>query len=125
MRLIVDQSLATGFIPIPINIGQQRASLPFKPGVLERKVYNNDSKTFIYVFTFAKPEFDSLLQHLPLRGSGCNTLSHLGLANVNTRKRMFYPLNEFFSQCSYVVEYDNLFLLNAYESWLKLGLWDI
>ena len=33
MRLIVDQSLATGFIPI--NTHQQRASLPLKPGVLE------------------------------------------------------------------------------------------
>ena len=30
MRLIVDQSLATGFIPI--KTWQQRASLPFKPG---------------------------------------------------------------------------------------------
>ena len=27
-----------------------------------------------------------------LRRSGCNTLSHSGLANVYTRKRMFYPL---------------------------------
>ena len=44
--LIVDQSLAAGFIPI--NIWQQRASLPFKPScdVLERKVYNNDDITF-------------------------------------------------------------------------------
>ena len=42
MRLIVDQSLATGFIPI--NTWQQRTLLPFKPGggVLERKLYNND-----------------------------------------------------------------------------------
>ena len=28
-----------------------------------------------------------------LCGSGCNTLSHEGLTNVNTRKRMFYPLD--------------------------------
>ena len=33
-----------------------------------------------------------MLQPSPLRGSGCNTLSHSGLANVHTRKRMFYPL---------------------------------
>ena len=38
MRLIVDQSLAAGFILI--NTRQKRVSLPFKPGVLERKVYN-------------------------------------------------------------------------------------
>ena len=48
MRLIVDQSLATGFIPIKTQ--QQRVSLPFKPGVLERKVYNNDDKTFFSVY---------------------------------------------------------------------------
>ena len=55
MRLIVDQSLAPGFIPI--NTWQQRASLPFKPGgdVLERKVYNNDDITFFSVKMFAKP----------------------------------------------------------------------
>ena len=58
--MIIDQSLAVGFIPI--NILQQRASLPFKPGVLERTVYNNDDKTFFYVLTFAKPECDNMLQ---------------------------------------------------------------
>ena len=52
MRLIVDQFLATGFIPI--NTRQQRASLPFKPGVMERKVYNNDDITFFSILTFAK-----------------------------------------------------------------------
>ena len=87
MWLIVDQSLAAGFIPI--NTRQQRASLPFKPGVLERKVYNHDNKTF---FSLAKPECDNVLQRLPLRGLGCDTLSHSGLAKVNTQKRMFYPL---------------------------------
>ena len=40
MRLIVDQSLAVGFILI--NTRQQGVSLPFKLGVLERKVGNND-----------------------------------------------------------------------------------
>ena len=33
-----------------------------------------------------------MLQPSPLRGSGCNTLSHSSLANVYIRKRMFYPL---------------------------------
>ena len=49
----IDQSLAVGFIPI--NTRQQRASLPFKPGVVESKVYNNDGKTFFSVITFASP----------------------------------------------------------------------
>ena len=50
MLLIVDQSLAVGFIPI--NTRKQRASLPFKPigSVHERKVYNNDDITFISVY---------------------------------------------------------------------------
>ena len=47
MRLIVDQSLAAGFIPI--NTQQQRASFPSKPGVLEMKVNNNDDITFFSV----------------------------------------------------------------------------
>ena len=44
------------------------------------------------ILTFAKPSCDNVLQPSPLRGSGCNTLSHSGLANLNIRKRMFYPL---------------------------------
>ena len=49
--------------------------------------------------TFAKPACDNVLQPEPRtecdnvlqpRGSGCNTLSHSGLANVNIRKRMLY-----------------------------------
>ena len=48
---MVDQSLAAGFIPI--NTRQQRASLPFKPGVLEKKVYNNEDITFFSVLKFA------------------------------------------------------------------------
>ena len=40
MRLIVDQSLATDF-----NTRQQRVLLPFKPGVLERKVLIDFSLT--------------------------------------------------------------------------------
>ena len=60
MQLIVDQSLAAGFIPN--NTRQQRASLPFKPGVLERKVHNNDDIKFFFVLTFAKPSSDNVLQ---------------------------------------------------------------
>ena len=58
MRLIFDQSLAAGVIPI--NTQQQRASLPFKPSVLESKVYNNDDLTFFSLLTFAKPLCDVL-----------------------------------------------------------------
>ena len=70
MPLIVDQSLAMDFIPI--NTRQQRASLPFKPGVLERKVYNNDDKTFFSILKFAEPECDNVLQlqHIITLGLG-------------------------------------------------------
>ena len=57
MRLIVDQSLAAGFIPIDTR--QQRASLPFKPDVLERKVFNIEDIPFFSVLAFAKPECDN------------------------------------------------------------------
>ena len=62
MRLIIDQSLAAGFIPI--NTWQQRASLTFKPRVAgkEGTVYNNDDKTLFSVLTFAQPECDNVLQ---------------------------------------------------------------
>ena len=60
MQLIFAQSVAAGFIPI--KTWQQRASLPFKRGVLERKVYNNYDITFFSVLTFAKPECDIVLQ---------------------------------------------------------------
>ena len=53
MWLNVDQSLAASFMPI--NTRQQRASLPFKPGVLERKVYNDADITFFFILMFAKP----------------------------------------------------------------------
>ena len=56
------------------------------------------------ILTFAKPSCDNVLQPSPLRGSGCNTLSHWGLANVNIRKKMFYPLiirgPSYFSVCA-------------------------
>ena len=77
----------------PINTQQQRAAFSSKPGLLWRKVYNNDDITFFSVLTFAKLECDNVLQPSPLHGLGCKTLSHSGLANVNTRKRMFYQLS--------------------------------
>ena len=90
MRLIFDQALAVGFIPI--NIRQQRASLPFKPGVLERKVlYNNDDKTFS-VLTFAKPKCDNVLQPSPLCGLGSNTLSHSAWQMLIHRKECYILL---------------------------------
>ena len=65
MQLIVDQSLSAGFIPI--NTQQQRASLPFKHSVLEsRKVYNNDDKTFFFVFMFPSPCVAHPWSHLGL-----------------------------------------------------------
>ena len=79
---------------IPINTRQQRASLPFRPGqghCLQVKMASlsamEDITMTIYilfrVLTFAKPNCDNVLQPSPLRGSGCNTLSHSGLVNVN------------------------------------------
>ena len=68
MWLIVDQSLAAG--SIPTNAREQRASLPFKPGVLERKVYNNDGISFFSVLSFAKPSCDNVLQHIITLGLG-------------------------------------------------------
>ena len=92
MRLIVDQSLTTGFILI--NTLQQRASLPFKPGVLEGKihVYNNDNKTFFYVLTFAKPSCENVFQPSPLRGSCCNTHHTPAWQTLIYIKECFSPL---------------------------------
>ena len=53
MRLIVDQSLATGFISI--HTRQQKVSFLFKPGVLERKVCNSDDITFFSVLSLSLP----------------------------------------------------------------------
>ena len=49
--------------------------------VLEKNIYN----ILFHILTFSKPSCDNVLQPSPLRDSGCNTLSHSGLANVNTR----------------------------------------
>ena len=89
MRLMVDQSLAVGFIPI--KTWQQKASLQFKPSVLESKLYKNHDKIFFFILTFAKPLCDNVLQPSPLCGSGCNT-SYSGLANVNIRKKKCFIL---------------------------------
>ena len=79
MWLIVDQSLAAGFIPI--NTWQQGVS---RCAGNEVMVYNNDNKTFFSILTFAMPSFDNVLQL---------SLSHSGLASIYIRKRKFYPLN--------------------------------
>ena len=44
------------------------------------------------VFMFAKPEFDNVLQPELRSRDGCNTLSHEGLANVNTEKNVISSL---------------------------------
>ena len=80
---------------IPINTRQQKASLTFKSSVLERKVYNNDGKTFFSVLTFAIPMCDNVLQPESRGSEGHNPLSHEVLANVNTQERMLYPLIDF------------------------------
>ena len=41
--------------------------------------YINEYNILFRVLTFAKPEYDNVLQPSLLPGSGCNTLSHLGL----------------------------------------------
>ena len=47
---------------------------------------------YIYNCQHAK-EYVYSNDDITYRGSGCNTLSHSGLANVKTQKRMFYPFN--------------------------------
>ena len=86
MRLIVDQSLAVGFIPI--KTWQQKASLPFKPSVLESKLYNNDDKIFFSVLTFAKPLCDNVLQPSPLRFTPYTQ----AWQTLMYENKMFYPL---------------------------------
>ena len=43
--------------------------------------------------SFAKPSSDNVLKPSLIRRSGCNTLSHSGLANVDTHKIMFYLID--------------------------------
>ena len=97
MRLIVDQSLAAGFIPI--NTWQP--SLPFKPGqgyfelcsvnacAGKKGILQWRYNIPLRLWTFVKPSCDNVAW---LRGSGCNTLSNSGLANINIRKRIFILL---------------------------------
>ena len=49
-------------------------------------------KIMTILHSFAKPSSNNVLQLSLIRGSGCNTLSHSGLANVDKHKRMFYHL---------------------------------
>ena len=67
MRLIVNYSLAAGFSPIYTCKWHQRASLPFKPGVPEREVYNNEYTALFSVLMFEKPFCDNVLQPEPLQ----------------------------------------------------------
>ena len=108
------QLLAAGFIPI--NTWQQRASLPFKPGpgYLElcsvnvcagkEGIQQSQYNICFHVLTFAKPSFDNVLQPSWHGGLGLNTLSHSGLASVNTPKRKFYLLNDTWSFFKYIHE---------------------
>ena len=54
------------------------------------RYYDKRINILFHILTFAKPECVSVLQPKPQSGSGCNTLSHKGLANVNIQKRMLY-----------------------------------
>ena len=64
-----------------------RTTYAWKEGIKQWRYY-----ILFPMLTFAKPSCDNVLQPSLLRGSGSNTVSHSGLANVNIRKRMFYPL---------------------------------
>ena len=55
-------------------------------------VYNNDDILFFRVSTSAKPSCNNVLQSSPLRESGCNTILHSDLANIDTWNRVFYLL---------------------------------
>ena len=48
--------------------------------------------TKIVYILLLKPSSNNVLQPSLIRGSGCNTLSQSGLANVDTHKIMFYLL---------------------------------
>ena len=69
MRLIIDQSLAAGLHSHYYMAAE--GFIAFKPGKLERKVYNNDDITFFSVF----------------RGERCKTSSHSDLENINTQEK--------------------------------------
>ena len=46
-------------------------------------------KNLFHVLAFAEPECDNVLLPEPRSGECCNTLSHEGLANVNTEKNVY------------------------------------
>ena len=56
-------------------------------------IYRRHSyKIMAILQTFAKPSSNNVLQPSLIRGSGCNTLLHSGLANVDTHKIIIYLL---------------------------------
>ena len=81
MRLILDQWLAAGFIPI--NTWQQRTSLPLKPSVLEWKVYNND-----YFTSRAATHYHTRAWQTLIYGKECSILlmEHLYLVKWDSNK---------------------------------------
>ena len=60
--------------------------------MLERKVYTNDDFASFSVLMFARPSCDNTPRTITHYHMSDNTLSHQGLVNVNTQKRMFYLL---------------------------------
>ena len=50
------------------------------------------AQIMVILHSFAKPSSNNVLQPSLICGSGCNILSHSGLANVDTHKIMFYLL---------------------------------
>ena len=46
----------------------------------------------VHVLTFTKPECENVLHPEPRSGEGCNTISHGGLANVNTENNVISSL---------------------------------
>ena len=78
---------------------------------------NNDYITFFSILTFAKALCDNVLQPSLLRSWGCNTLSHSGLANVNTGKRMFYPLDINKAQVGIVISWSVPVCYREFYKW--------
>ena len=66
---------------------------------LRRYITVTIKHSFLVFYRLPKPSCNNILQPSPLHGSGFNTLSHSGLANVKTRKRMFYPLIKWTRSC--------------------------
>ena len=100
--------VAAGFIPIEARSGKTRQCLLEKSPVTETEARRCPERASIGMKPSAINGIEALGQlfrnvvlqlyhkHMcwlgRLRVSGCNTLPHSGLANVDTWKRMFYPL---------------------------------